>query len=457
MRHSDEPPPEVTELHTAALAPQLRTLPRIVWKDAKGAEHAVLVEGRMVVGSADGSAIRLDDPTVSRLHAELETRVDGLWVRDLGSRNGTFVNDVQVTGARVPEGAKLRFGALEVSADFGGAPKKPIEVWRDTSFGRLVGRSRAMRELFAVLARVSPMDASVLIHGETGTGKELVARAIHDASRRADKPFVVVDCAALPDNLLDAELFGHAKGSFTGAVASREGSIEAADGGTVFLDEIGELPMSMQPKLLRVLESRVVRRIGETSYRPVDVRFISATHRDLLTMVSSGAFREDLYFRLSVLPVTVPPLRDRKDDIDLLISHFVKALGSEIPMRPELLRALAERPWRGNVRELRNFVERAMALGPDEALRLLNGAPSSTAAEASPALVEAPAAEHADVADPLLFEQAYKEFREMWKDAGDKEYVRRLLLRHDRNVASAAKEAGIDRTYIYRLIRKHDL
>jgi transcriptional regulator with GAF, ATPase, and Fis domain len=451
-----EPPPEVTELHTAALPPQFRSVPRLAWTDASGA-HSVLVEGRMVLGSADGSAIRIDDPTVSRLHAELETRADGLWVRDLGSKNGTFVNELQVTGARVPDGAKIRFGAIEATTDFGGAPKKPIEIWRDTSFGRLIGRSRAMRELFAVLARVSPMDASVLIQGETGTGKELVARAIHDASRRADKPFVVVDCAALPDNLLDAELFGHAKGSFTGAVASREGSIEAADGGTVFLDEIGELPMSMQPKLLRVLESRVVRRIGETSYRPVDVRFISATHRDLLTMVSSGAFREDLYFRLSVLPVTVPPLRERKDDIEILVAHFCKAIGGDVKLRAELLRALGERPWRGNVRELRNFVERALALGPDEALRLLNGASNAAQTEASPALVETPASANVDASDPALFEHAYKEFREMWKDAGDKEYVRRLLLRHDRNVAAAAKEAGIDRTYIYRLIRKHDL
>ncbi len=457
MVHS-EPPPEETELHPVALPPQFRSLPRVEWSDQDG-PHVVLVEGRMVVGSAQGSAIVVHDPTVSRLHAELEARSDGLWVRDLGSRNGTFVEGLQVSGARVPDRAKIRLGAAELTVDHSSATKKPVEVWNEASFGRLVGRSFAMRELFAVLARVAPMDASVLIQGETGTGKELVARAIHDASKRATRPFVVVDCAALPENLLDAELFGHSKGAFTGAVGSREGSIEAADGGTVFLDEIGELPSAMQPKLLRVLESRMVRRIGETAYRSVDVRFISATHRDLLRMVNAGEFREDLYFRLSVLPVTVPPVRERREDIELLVNHFLQQLGDPGKASNDLVRELATRPWRGNVRELRNFVERARALGPQEALRMLSGATTQVASSDAPAVpvVPSPTPQRFDVTDTTMFEQGYKEFRETWIDAGEKEYVRRLLLRHDRNVQAAAKEAGVDRTYIYRLIRKHDL
>lgn len=462
MTYSDEPPPEYTELH-AKLVPQLRSVPGISWTDG-GGSHFMHVEGRVVVGASAESALRIDDPTVSRLHAELETRSDGLWVRDLASRNGTFVNDVQITGARVPDRGKLRLGAVELVVDYGAGPKKAVELWNENSFGGLIGRSRAMRELFAVLARVSPLEASVLIQGETGTGKELVARAVHDASKRAAKPFVVVDCAALPENLLDAELFGHTRGAFTGADRAREGSIEAADSGTVFLDEIGELPVSMQPKLLRVLESRVVRRIGETGYRPVDVRFISATHRDLLTMVSSGAFREDLYFRLSVLPVAVPALRERKEDIGVLVEHFRNLIGGEAQFTRLTIDALESRPWRGNVRELRNFVERAIALGPEHALRLLGAAAANVATDSAigqpPENARLPLASPsagADVSDPQLFEQAYKEFREAWKDAGDKEYVRRLLLRHHRNVAEAAKEAGIDRTYVYRLIRKHDL
>jgi transcriptional regulator with GAF, ATPase, and Fis domain len=322
-----------------------------------------------------------------------------------------------------------------------------------------------MRELFATLARLAPMDASALIHGETGTGKELVARAIHEASPRASGPFVVVDCAALPENLLDAELFGHTKGAFTGAVAARAGAIEAAEGGSVFLDEIGELPMSMQPKLLRALESRTVRRVGETAHREVDVRFISATHRDLLRMVSAGEFREDLYFRLSVLPVTVPPLRDRRDDIPVLVNHFLDQMGGRGLATDDLMRELVNRPWRGNVRELRNFVERARALGPAEALAMITQQvrPSSSSIETA-AVADASAPGPApslpvrfEGADPGMFEHGYRDFRESWIDAGEKEYIRRLLLRHNRNVSSAAKEAGVDRTYIHRLIRKHDL
>ena len=198
-----------------------------------------------------------------------------------------------------------------------------MELWPGPQFGRLIGPSVKMRELFARLARIARAPASVLIEGETGTGKELVARAIHDASPRAGRPFVVIDCGALPENLLDAELFGHARGAFTGAVAARAGAFESAEGGTVFLDEIGELPLGVQPKLLRVLESRAVRRLGENDHRPVDVRVLSATHRDLRTMVNSRAFREDLYFRLAVLPVRVPPLRERPGDIIALAQHFL--------------------------------------------------------------------------------------------------------------------------------------
>jgi transcriptional regulator with GAF, ATPase, and Fis domain len=288
---------------------------------------------------------------------------------------------------------------------------------------------------------------------------------VHDASPRTTKPFVVVDCAALPENLLDAELFGHAKGAYTGAVGARAGAIESADGGTVFLDEIGELPPAMQPKLLRVLESRSVRRIGETSYRTVDVRFVSATHRDLLTMVNAGEFREDLYFRMSVLPVSVPPLRDRREDIELLANHFLRQSGTS-DLSHDVIRELVARPWRGNVRELRNFIDRLRALGPVEALAMAGTAREAAALRDAPPpsvgvppslSLPGPATPPPAIDDPHLFELAYKDFREGWIDAGEKEYVRQLLARHNRNVSAAAKKAGIDRTYIYRLIRKHEL
>jgi two-component system response regulator GlrR len=436
-----------------------RAQPRVSWQDTAG-HHTKVIDGRTIIGSAQSSGLVIVDPTVSRIHAEFEAKQDGLWVRDLGSRNGTFVDGLQVMGARVPDKGRIRLGGTELVIDHDPSQRRAVEIWPDDFFGQLVGTSARMRELFANLARISPMDTSVLVHGETGTGKELVARAIHDASPRASKPFIVVDCAALPENLLDAELFGHTKGAFTGAVGMRTGAIEAANQGTVFLDEIGELPISMQPKLLRVLESRTVRRVGETGYRNVDVRFISATHRDLLTMVNTGEFREDLYFRLSVIPVEVPALRVRKEDIERLVNHF---LGGATNVSPELMRELINRPWRGNVRELRNFVDRARALGATEALALTSStartdpqAPSSPRVAAAPSLPPPPPGSFR-VDDPLVFEQAYKDFREAWIDAGEREYVRRLLGRHNRNVAAAAREAEIDRTYIYRLIRKHEL
>ena len=466
MMSYSEPPPEETRLNPIALAQTYRTQARVTWTDDAGT-HSCIVDGRVVVGSSPDSGIVVHDHTVSRLHAELEARHEGVWVRDLGSRNGTFVDGLQVTGALVPNKGSIRFGSTVLVLDYNPGQVRPVELWPSAAFGMLVGKSVKMRELFATLSRIAPMDASVLIYGETGTGKELVARAIHDASPRARKPFAVVDCAALPENLLDAELFGHAKGAFTGAGSARPGAIEAAEGGTVFLDEIGELPISMQPKLLRALESKMVRRLGETSHRRVDVRFVSATHRDLLTMVNVGEFREDLYFRLSVLPVQVPPLRARTEDIELLVGHFLRAAGGPGNVSAELVQELTSRPWRGNVRELRNFVDRARALGAAEALAMMPSSGPARVREGdaesrlSPAhaldeRVALPAPE-ASPQDDRMFRQAYKDFREAWVDAGEKEYVRRLLARHDRSVVAAAREADVDRTYIYRLIRKHEL
>ncbi len=463
MTYTD-PPVEETRLNPLALAEQSRSQPRVTWVDATG-KHDAVIDGKVLLGSAPGSGIVIGDPTISRLHAELEAKQDGLWVRDLGSRNGTFVDGLQVLGARVPDKGKIRLGSTELVVDYNPSQRRNVEIWPNAAFGKLVGTSVAMRELFATLARLAPMDSSVLVTGETGTGKELVARAIHDASPRSSKPFVVVDCAALPENLLDAELFGHTRGAFTGAVNARAGAIESAEGGTVFLDEIGELPMSMQPKLLRVLESHTVRRVGEHTHRNVDVRFLSATHRDLLTMVNANEFREDLYFRLAVLPVHVPALRMRKEDIEPLVTHFLRRSGGPTHVPAELMRELLTRPWRGNVRELRNFVDRARALGATEALAMSSQREVSAVPDVSESSSSnLPAATSSSLppttmsrTDARMFEQAYKDFREAWIDSGEKEYVRRLLLRHDRNVAAAAREAEVDRTYIYRLIRKHEL
>jgi two-component system, NtrC family, response regulator GlrR len=423
-----------------AYAPTLlRTQADVVWQDAAGA-HTLRLDTRATIGSAPESHVVVADRAVSRLHAELYTKDHAVWVRDLGSRNGTFVESVQISDAKVASGARVRVGATELLVSYGAA-EAPVDLWPSESFGKLLGRSAAMRECFARLARIAGDDGTVLVQGETGTGKELVAQTIHDFSPRAGKPFVIVDCGALPENLLESELFGHVKGAFTGAKESRAGAFECAEGGTVFLDEIGELPLGMQPKLLRVLEARTVRRLGESRQRPVDIRIVSATHRDLRTMVNLGAFREDLYFRIAVLPLTVPPLRDRAGDVPLLAQSF---LTDGATLSADLLGELARRPWVGNVRELRNFVARARVLGAADALASYGASP--------------PAAARANESFPQIDpHEPFREVRARWLDHLEREYVRSLLSLHQGNISAVGKAAGLDRTYIYRLIRKHDL
>lgn len=455
-----------------------RSVPRLEWTDDSGPRTAT-IERRCVVGSAPHCDVIIADQTVSRVHAEIEPREEGIWIRDLNSRNGTCVEGVRVESACVLHGFHIRVGATTILVDYANAEHKEVERWPTERFGPLLGRSQVMRELFATLARLAPLESCIMITGETGTGKELVARAIHQASSRAAGPFVVVDCATLSESLIEAELFGHTKGAFTGAHVNRAGAIESADGGTVFLDEIGELPIGMQPKLLRVLESSTVRRIGESKHRSVDVRFVTATHRDLLSMVNRGEFREDLYFRLAVLPVRVPGLRERVEDIDLLLTHFSE--GAPAWLQPSVLRALEARPWRGNVRELRNFSERARAIGAAEALTLSmdplperepvtavlsvpsgfsngQGVPSSrVASPVEPADLPTPIPPYRSNDQPPSFDQSFRAFREQWIGQGERAFLRVLLDRHQKNVAAAAKEAGIDRTYMYRLMRKYGL
>src|ERR1700733_14400435 len=242
--------------------PRPRSPPRLEWMDS-GRQRTVTVERRAFLGSAPHCDVIIADRAVSRVHAEIEPRDDGLWIRDLKSLNGTFVEGVSVEAGCVLHGFTIRIGTTDLRVNYGNAEKRPVEQWPADHFGPLLGRSPVMRELFSTLARLAPLEACIMIQGETGTGKELVARAIHEASNRAAGPFIVVAGAALSESLIEAELFGHAKGAFTGAHQTRVGTIEAASGGTVFLDEIGELPLGMQPKLLRVLESSTIRRIGE--------------------------------------------------------------------------------------------------------------------------------------------------------------------------------------------------
>ena len=314
-------------------------------------------------------------------------------------------------------------------------------------FGRMVGRSTAMQTVFDVLGKASSSEATILLEGETGTGKEVSAEAIHRGSPRRDKPFLVVDCGAMPPNLLESELFGHERGAFTGAVSSRQGVFEAAAGGTVFLDEIGELSIDLQPKLLRVLERREVRRVGTNNHVPVNVRLIAATNRSLREQVGAHKFRSDLYYRLAVVEVKLPPLRERLSDLPALVEHIVRNLGPSVSdeslvlvREPAFLGALAEHTWPGNIRELRNYLERCLALH--------DFAPPRSAGGSAPV----PGPESAvNIGQPL------REAREAWVSSFERRYLEELLKQHENRVSAAARAAGVDRIYFYRLLWKHGL
>jgi len=336
---------------------------RIVITPPGGAErNLVLGVPHVRIGAGSSNDVVLEDAHASRFHCELRKTDEGWLLRDLGSLNGTRVGEVAVKEGLLSSGATLTVGETRIRflADEG----KPEEVVASPrqQFGDVVGRSLRMREVFAVLERIGPTDLTVLVGGETGSGKDVIARAIHASSPRAKKPFVVFDCAAVAPNLIESELFGHVKGAFTGANESRDGAFVRADGGTLFLDEIGELALDLQPKLLRALEQRMVRPVGGGKELPVDVRIIAATHRNLEQAVKESTLRQDLFFRLSVVSVQVPPLRHRRDDLPLLIERILMASGKHVGLAPETMTILERYDWPGNVRELKNVVESAAAV-----------------------------------------------------------------------------------------------
>jgi two-component system, NtrC family, response regulator GlrR len=396
---------------------------------------------RVAIGTHESADVILHDSTVSRFHCEI-TPMRGLpIVRDLDSRNGTFVNAVPIREAYLRPGSILTIGRTRIRFEVGAQPVRVALSPRDR-FGVAVGRSLAMRKVFAVLERVAASDVTVLVEGETGTGKELIAESIHSESARAEGPFIVVDCGAIPKDLLESELFGHEKGSFTGAVASRQGAFEAASGGTVFLDEIGELSPDLQPKLLRVLERREVKRVGAPRHATVDVRVVAATNRNLRAEINAGRFRSDLYYRLAVVEVRVPPLRERMDDVPMLLERILEGVGASDRPEAELLRTqdfLAEvlrHTWPGNVRELRNYVERCLAL------RESGSIPEAGPGDADP------------IVDPGV---PLRPARERWVRAFERRYLEALLRQHGENVTTAARAAGVGRVQMYRLLWRHGL
>ncbi len=397
------------------------------------------------IGSAETNDLVLQDPTVSREHLRLEQTGRGLLVTDLGSTNGTWHRGLELRQALVHARTDLRLGDSTLRlTPLGDAAAAPDVV----RFGRALGRSAAMRHLFAQLSQVAGSDATVLLEGETGTGKELLAEALHQHGPRAPGPFVVVDCGAIPAGLSESELFGHLRGAFTGAVADRRGAFEEADGGTLFLDEVAELELPVQLRLLRALERRQVKRVGEERYRTVDVRVVAATNRELELLVQGGGFRADLFYRLAVVHLRVPPLRQRPADVRLLVEELLPAIAARHGVAPpaldeESLRLLCAHAWPGNARELRNYLERLVALSLD---------PASALPEARPGLTPPPAVELADLA-ALPFREA----KLRWTAAFDTAYVQHVLARNRGNVAEAARESGIDRVHLFRLIKKYGL
>ncbi len=405
----------------------------------------------VTVGKLPECDLVLTDPTVSRRHLRIARSDQGWLLTDIGSTNGTYLAGVQVREAPVEAGAVVSAGKVDIAF----VPHRQtveVEPWPEERFGALLGKSDVMRSLFGLMARVAETDATVLIQGETGVGKGAFAKAIHDASRRKEAPYVVVDCGAVQRQLVESELFGHEKGAFSGAYQQRVGAFELADEGTIFIDELGELELDMQPKLLRVLDAREVRRIGGDHPLPVNLRVVAASRRDLEREVERGVFREDLFFRLSVVTLTIPPLRDRAEDIPLLVEHFLdEAVAKRGVARPHLdattLDRLTSHDWPGNVRELRNAVERAVLLSavrPGDGLQV-DGLQSSRS--------------DADARTTVAFDPkaSFSEAKERWLDHREKAYVAWLLAEHGGNVSAAARAARMDRKYLHKLVRKHEL
>jgi transcriptional regulator with GAF, ATPase, and Fis domain len=397
----------------------------------------------LTVGTAPDCDLVLTDDTVSRRHCEIELSEAGFRVRDVGSTNGVRSAGLRVYDIGGSEATELVLGETTLGIT-------PLEQTEDRdrvtnqAFGDVLGASHRIRELFAELERFADTMLSILIEGETGTGKDVVAESIHRKSSRAEGPYVVFDCSAVAPTLIESELFGHERGAFTGATNARAGVFEQAHGGTLFLDEIGELPKDLQPKLLRALERREVKRLGSQKVESVDVRVLAATNRNLAAEVKSGAFRQDLYYRIAGARVCVPPLRERLDDIPMLVEHFVKLDAphlAHVNIPPQVWDMFRAHRWPGNVRELRSAVQR-MLVAPELALHATD--------QAAPELAPQPSA-----ASPAL--APLRIARRNAADSFERDYLRALLQRTGGNVSRAAAIAEVSRQMVQKLMRKHDL
>lgn len=456
------PPTKIAYISGRPAELHLRKCKLVLQREDGDTYEYIFDQPSVTIGAMDDNDLVIDDDTVSRYHARIFQEDNAYLVQDNDSTNGTLVNRVRIKEAYLKPGCIVTIGKTDVgfqSLD----ERVTIEPASRDRFGRIVGKSLRMREIFSILDKIAPTGVTVIIEGETGTGKEVIARTIHEQSRRADMPFVVFDCGAVPENLIESELFGHEKGSFTGASQAREGLFEVAQKGSIFLDELGELSLDLQPKLLRALEQREIKRVGSNDPIKVDVRVIAATNRNLEEEVKNGTFREDLFYRLSVVRIILPPLRDRIGDLPLLAKHFLSngSFNKDLEgnqrvtgISRDALDAMMNYTWPGNIRELLNIMERACAYSEGEYIQ-----PEDLPEHISGVKIlrkRVPRDEEQEKVDRAL-QRPFKEAKEHWVSDFERDYIVSLLEKNEGNISHAAREAAIDRKYFRKLMRKYDL
>jgi DNA-binding NtrC family response regulator len=428
----------------AAIVRQLGRGRLLVVKGPDRGETIAIGDLAITLGSGTGSDVVLTEPTVSRRHLIVEPREEGVILRDLGSTNGSYIQGSRFQELTLGFGTEVTIGqtVLKYVPNEEAVDIAPSD---EEAYGSLVGRDPKLRKLFRMLADVATSEATVLIEGETGTGKELFAEEIHRHSPRRAGPFIVFDCGAVPKDLIESALFGHVRGAFTGAITDRAGAFEEADGGTLFLDEIGELAPEVQPTLLRALDKHAIRAVGGTNYNQVSVRVVAATNRNLRAEIAAKRFREDLYYRLAVVRMHVPPLRERPDDVPLLVEYFAKQFrnGEPVEISREEMERLRRHNWPGNVRELRNVIERACALSHGVRLEIDEAFDERAAGGLSAGMVN--------------IDLPFKEAKAQVIDNFEREYIRALLKRHNGNLSAASRSAEVDRKHFRELLRKHGL
>ncbi|MFH1129756.1 MAG: sigma 54-interacting transcriptional regulator [Pseudomonadota bacterium] len=422
-----------------------------VWKEGNETKEATFDQNIVTIGAMEDNDLVLNHETVSRYHCKVIQEHNGYVLVDLDSTNGTFVNRVRIREAYLRPGCTVQVGQVELEFRFADEKLEIVPSPKER-LGGMIGKSVKMREIYGIVEKIAPTGTTVVIEGETGTGKEVVAQAIHQLSKRSKKPMIVVDCSAVPENLIESELFGHEKGSFTGAIMTRQGLFELAHESTIFLDEIGELTLDLQPKLLRALEQREIRRVGSGKGLKVDVRVVAATNRSLDEEVRAGRFRQDLFYRLSVVRICLPPLRDRIEDIPLLVEHFLRnhpsirnpdTASTLDTVDPEALEMLCEYRWPGNVRELFNVLERVLPFSKDGKIRP-EDLPESV--RLSKPLIDAITAQG---------NVSFKDAKEHWITTFERDYIESLLRKNNGNISHAAREADVDRKYFRKLMRKY--